>query len=929
MMHTVTQPQAGPTPAAALSAYALRCEHRETPLGIDEPRPRFAWRLRSDEPGTAQRAYRIRVAEGGTGHEAWDSGWVEYPYSDGVEYAGAPLVSRTRYVWRLDLRDAAGMLAAPASSWFETALFEPEAWRAQWIRQDPNRVPDGQPPGRTDRSERTARLKPPPVFRREFVLDDTPARARCHITARGIYELRVNGRRIGDAQLAPGWTEYARRIDYQTYDVTGALRAGPNAIAVTVAEGWWCGYVGANVRHHAEHYGTAPELMAQLHIELPDGSEHTVSTDPGWRYGHGAIRYADLLMGQFTDATQDLAGVDEPGFDDSGWPNAVLSATAPTSLTAASDEPVRITMRVPAVRLTRRGDSVIADFGQNLAGRIELTVRGAERGRSIRLRHAEVLDADGALYTENLRTAEAIDFYVAAGRTAEVFDPCFTTHGFRYAEITGHPGSPAPDDVVALVMHSDTPWTGSFRCSDEMVDRLAANIAWGQRGNFVAVPTDCPQRDERQGWSADAQVFLPTACRNADVSAFFTRWLRDLRDGQSADGAFQDMAPMVGVRPDGAPGWGDAGVVIPHRLWREYADVRLLETSYPGMAAWVDRIARHNPGLVWREAAGKNYGDWLQVDADTPRDLVATAYFGRSAALVAEAAAALDRPADAERYNEMSARVGNAFTAQFARPDGTVGADTQTGYLMALAWNLLPEALVEPAFARLVAGIEARGNRLTSGFLGLPLLCPVLAEHGRPDLAYALLHQDAYPSWGYSVRHGATTVWERWDGWTEHGGFQAPQMNSFNHYALGAVGDWLYGCVAGIGQAPGSIGYRRPVIAPRPGGRLTSAEASQETARGRISCAWELAGDRLEVAVELPPGDDGLVLLPCGDPAGDPGSVLVDGVAAEASPWVRSAVALRPGPGMSTETNTVVRIVVAPGRHRFSAPLPAGARRRA
>jgi alpha-L-rhamnosidase len=844
-----------------LFAYDLRCEHLTEPLGIDEPLPRFTWRLRSSRGssrgGQRQTAYRIRVFPGaltGTQPPAWDSGWVESGEHAEVSYAGEALARERRHEWTLELRDADGATCPPVSSWFETGIGR---WAGYWIHADPTIVPPAQPPGRSDRSERTSRLTPPVQFRRSFRLPRAPGLGRAYVSARGLYELRVNGVRAGDQDLAPGWTEYRHRIQYQTHDITSFLRAGENVVAITVADGWWCGYVGGDTRHHAQHYGVRQELIAEI---TADGAR--VGTDTTWRYEAGAIRYADLLMGCWTDARAATDGWDLPGFDDSAWPRAVRSVTQkdsvtpfpPVSLVAQSDQPVRVTRTLPPLSVS--GHSIV-DFGQNIAGRVRLTVRGAPPGRKIVIRHGEALDSVGKLYTENLRTAEATDVYVTRGDAVEVFEPSFTVHGFRYAEVSGQPVGTG--DIVARVMHSDTPWTGEFECSDPTVNSLAANIAWGQRGNFVAVPTDCPQRDERQGWLADAQLFAPTACRNADVAAFFSRWLRDVRDGQDADGAFRDIAPVIGVRTEAAPGWGDAGVLIPWQLWREYGDRRVLEQSWESMTAWLAHIAAHNSSLIWRNRAGNNYGDWLHLGEQTPRDLVATAYFARSAQVVAAAARVLGRC-----QTTLASRVAAAFAAEFVRDDGLIGNGTQTGYLLALEFGLVTGEVAARAFARLAESVASDGPR--TGFLGLPLLCPVLARMGRPDLAYAVLQRTEYPSWGYQIARGATTIWERWDGWTDQGGFQAAQMNSFNHYALGAVGEWLYDGVAGIGQR--TAAYRAIVISPVPGGTLTWARARQVTVRGAIESSWHIDGDRLVVEVDLPPGPDCEVLMPDGTPSG-------------------------------------------------------------
>jgi alpha-L-rhamnosidase len=539
----------------------------------------------------------------------------------------------------------------------------------------------------------------------------------------------------------------------------------------------------------------------------------------------------------------------------------------PGPLVAEPDEPIRVTREVPPVAVTAREPGrFVVDFGQNLVGRVRLTVRGAGFGQRITLRHAEILDGD-ELYVANLRRATATDVYVAGGDATEVFEPRFTVHGFRYLEVSGYPGMLSSADVVARVLHNDTPWTGRFECSDTMVNQLQANISWGQRGNFVAVPTDCPQRDERLGWLGDAQIFAPTASRNTDVATFLARWLADVVDGQDEDGAFRDVAPHAAIDREAAPAWGDAGVIIPWHLWRTYGDRRVLARCFDAMVGWVAHIRRHNPDLRWRHHTGNSYGDWLQIDVTTSRDVLSTAYFARSTEIVAQAAEVLGHHDTAASHRALHADIRAAFIESYVDREGRVEGGTQTAYLLALAFGLLPEELVPAAVAHLAADIEKRDNRLTTGFVGVALLCPVLADHGRADLAYALLQQEEFPSWGYSIRHGATTIWERWDGWTEHAGFQSVAMNSFNHYSLGSVGDWLFGRVAGIDQTADSVAYREFLLRPLPGGTLTWARASQETARGQVSCGWSLDDDQLTVTVTVPPGCTALLQVPTPDPA--------------------------------------------------------------
>ncbi|HYN95010.1 MAG TPA: family 78 glycoside hydrolase catalytic domain, partial [Pilimelia sp.] len=710
-----------------------------------------------------------------------------------------------------------------------------------------------------------------------------------------------------------GWTEYGTRLLYQTHDVTGSLAAGENVLAAVLADGWYSGYVGFDPGRAARHYGAAPRLLAQLVLDFADGSRQVVGTDAGWRERDGEIRYADLLMGEYVDARAATPGWDRPGYDDAGWDPVRAEHLDPAgpALVAAPDQPVRVVDELAPVAVDARGGGrFVVDLGQNMVGRVRLTVPAAPAGTRIELRHAEMLTDGGEPYLANLRSAEATDVYRTAGAAGEVFEPRFTCHGFRYVEVRGYPGDLTADALRGRVLATDTPAAGDFDCDDETVNRLHANIRWSQRGNLVAIPTDCPQRDERLGWLADAQIFLPTACRHADVSAFFARWMADVVAGQDADGAFGDVAPRLNVHREGAPAWGDAGVIIPWHLYRTYGDRRVLRRCYPAMRAWVEHIHRHNPDGIWRRRVGNHYGDWLQVGARTPRDVLATAYFARSAALVARAAAVLGADDDHRRYAGLHDEVRAAFVAAFVDADGRVHGGTQTCYLLALAFDLLPAHLVDAAVAHLVADVRAHSEHLTTGFVGVPLLCPVLTDHGHADLAYALLHQDTYPSWAYSIAHGATTIWERWDGWTERAGFQSAAMNSFNHYSLGSVGDWLFGRVAGIDQADGSVAGRRLVLRPTPGGRLGRASARQAAPRGEVACGWRRTGDTVAYDVAVPVGSTALLHLITGDPDG----VREAGARIEASPGVT----------LVARERTRVVLALVSGSYHFTAPAAPG-----
>ncbi|MFG2091529.1 MULTISPECIES: family 78 glycoside hydrolase catalytic domain [unclassified Spirillospora] len=908
------------TPTAALVPYGLRCEHLAEPLGVDEHAPLLSWRLSSPRRGDAPARHRVRVwtvpAPGAgagspeSGAPVWDTGEVSDPAAVSVRYAGAPLSPRTRYRWEIAVTAEDGATAA-ARSWFETGMLRPPAWRASWITHDTGDLDVVDAPEEGELALADHGLQPAVRLRRTFETPAAPVRARLYVTARGLYEMRLNGHRAGDAELAPGWTDYRDRIDYQVLDVTALVGAGRNVLAATLADGWWSGYVGFDPRRLGAHYGAFPQLLAELHLDHADGRHEVIATDGTWWTRRSPVRYADLLKGECHDLRRETPGWDRPAFAEAdGWRSAQVTGTDHDLLTASAAPPVRAVGELPARTVTRTGGGRhLVDFGQNFAGRVRITARGLTPGDRVVIRHAEALDDDGALYTDNLRTADATDVLIAGGDPDVVFEPRFTYHGFRYAEVTGLTALDAAD-ITGVVLHNDTPWTGDFACSDPDVERLYRGIRWGQRSNFVSVPTDCPQRDERLGWLADAQVFLPTACLNADVAAFFEGWLREVRGAQSPGGAFTNVAPrLTGVADEGAPGWGDAGVLVPWHLYRVYGDERFLERNIDAMCAWVDHVHRHNPDLVWRHRVGPHFADWLAPEP-TPREVVATAYFARSADLTARAAEILGRDTAARRYGTLAGHVRKTFAERFVTPCGRISGDTQTAYLLALAFDLLPDDLAPHAAGRLAELVEAAGPGITTGFLGVGLVAPVLDACGRPDLAHALLRRTGPPSWLYPLRHGATTIWERWDGYTEERGFQAAAMNSFNHYALGSIGEWLYEGVAGLSQAPGSAGYRELRIRPRPGA-LTWARAAYESVRGTVRTGWARADGELRLDVSVPPGATAIVHVP----TGDPGGVHESGVPVAAAAGIQ-IIGTEPGALLCRVTS---------GDYRFTAEDPSAA----
>ncbi|AXK32061.1 rhamnosidase [Streptomyces armeniacus] len=686
----------------------------------------------------------------------------------------------------------------------------------------------------------------PAQLRRSFRLPGKRvARARLYVTALGLYEAHLNGARVGEDQLAPGWTDYAKRVAYQVHDVTDAVRRGGNALAVTLAPGWYAGNIGWFGQHH---YGEHPALLARLDVVYADGSSESVGTDEQWRAATGPLLTADLMMGEQYDARRETPGWTGPGFDDSGWQRATAASGIETSVVAMTDAPTRITKEIEPVEVTEPKPGVfLYDLGQNMVGGVRLTVSG-EAGRTVQLRHGEVLDKDGSLYVANLRAARPVDTYTLKGSGTETYQPRFTFHGFRYVEVTGYPGTPARNAVKGLVMHTAAPFTMDFATDAPMLNQLHRNITWGQRGNFLSVPTDTPARDERLGWSGDINVFAPTAAYNMESARFLTKWLQDLRDGQDDAGAYPDVAPYIGPVGKGVAGWGDAGVTVPLALHQAYGDRRVLEENWPAVRKWITYLEEHSDGLL-RPAEG--YGDWLNTEDETPKDVVGTAYFGHATDLAARTAKALGE--DPGPYEKLFGRIRDAFNTAYVTEGGArVKGDTQTAYVLALSMDLLPDAAARRAAAgRLTELIESRDGHLSTGFLGTPRLLPALTAAGRTDVAYGLLEQRTFPSWGYQIDNGATTMWERWDSIKPDGSFQDVGMNSFNHYAYGCVGEWMYQNIAGI--APGSPGFREITVRPRPGGGVRSASGRYASPYGPVATRWTWDGaDRFELTVTVP-----------------------------------------------------------------------------
>lgn len=895
----------------------LRCEYLVDPIGIDAVRPRLSWRTVTDEPDWQQSAYEIEVFGEDLDQVVWSSGRVEGPDSVLVDWGGPVLEARQRSRWRV--RVWGPDPAADPSPWsdvarFEVGLLAPTDWTARFVTPA---VDDGGATG----------TRPSPYLRRSFTIDGDVARARLYVSALGVYEVECNGRRVGDHVLAPGWSSYDHRLRYQTYDLTDLLLQGENAIGAVLADGWARG----NLIETRARYTDRLALIAQLEVTYTDGRRLTVATDADWKTtATGPIRAADIYNGETYDARRDLEGWSMPGHDDSAWDGVDVMDRDLATLCAPPGPPVRRIETLPPVSVTTApSGETIVDFGQNLVGWVRIGVRGPA-GATVTIRHAEVLQ-DGELAVKALRDARATDTYTLRGDPdGETWEPRFTFHGFRYAGITGWPGELTADDIEAVVVHSDMTRTGWFECSDDLVNRLHENIVWGMRGNFLDVPTDCPQRSERLGWTGDIQVFGPTATLLYDVSGVLASWLTDLAAEQTADGVVPYVVPTV-VEAMAGPtcGWGDVATILPMTLYGAYADRGLLARQLASMRAWVDCEAqRAGDDLIW--SGDFQFGDWLDPAAPpddpskarTDPDLLATAFFAHSARLVGRAATAIWDTETAQQYRALADRVARVFADEFTTPNGRIIGETQTAYAIALAFDLLGDAQQQGAVARFAAAVRREGYRIGTGFLGTPWVCTTLTDHGRADVAYRVLLNRRCPSWLYAVERGATTIWERWDAIRPDGSLNPGEMLSFNHYAFGAVGAWLYHSVAGLRPDPDEPGWRRFLVEPRPGGDLTSARARVDTPHGTAETRWEITDGRLTLHVTVPPNTRASVVLPGG--SGEPLDVgsgshswTVTPDASVLAEWLPGTAGLRPGPhslvGDVAVEPTVMDVIISVG----------------
>jgi len=863
-------PMQGQVQAGALDPVALRCEYQVDPVGIGETRPRLSWKVESGRRGERQTSYQIVVASSAEllkedRGDLWDTGKVGGDETIGTEYAGAPLASQERCYWKVRAWDRDGQASWSRPATWSMGLLKPGDWKSEWIGFDEERL-------KIARAEGVVYLPPAPYLRTTFRADKPVLRATLYASALGLVEPRLNGRQVSVDFFTPGWTDYDKRVNYRAYDVTPWVRPGGNAVGAVLADGWYAGYVGFG--GHRDHYGRLPRIRMQLQLDFADGSSAVVGTGPDWKAATGPMREADFLDGETYDARMEMPGWDKAGFNDAAWKPVAVGSEVHPIMQAHPGPPVRVIAEFRAKSTTEPRPGVyVLNLGQNFAGVARLRISGVA-GQKITLRFAERLNPDGTIYTENLRAARSTDTYICKGKGLEVWEPRFTFHGFQYVEVSGLGHPPAMDTVVGLALSSDTPVVGTFDCSDPMLNQLHSNIYWTQRSNFIDIPTDCPQRDERLGWTGDAQIYIRAATLNCDTQAFYTKWLIDLDDdSQRADGEFPMVSPVKVAGDDGGPAWADAGVICPWTAYFVYGDRRELERHYLAMTRFIAFcLDRSNADLLPPDKF-QCFGDWLSINAKTPVDVICTAYFAYSTKLTARAAEALGKAADAERYNDLFLRIKAAFNQAYVTDDGRVSGDTQTAYVLALAFDLLDGERATLAGERLVDNIAKRDWHLSTGFIGTKDLMLVLSKIGRTDVAYRLIHNDTFPSWGFSIKQGATTTWERWDGWTPEKGFQDPSMNSFAHYSFGAVYQWMVENIGGISSDGPS--YRHIIIAPQMDGLLTRATTSYDSIRGPIETAWKLQGGRFSMGVTVPANTTATVFLPV-DP-GAPSRAITEG----------------------------------------------------
>ncbi|PHN02385.1 alpha-L-rhamnosidase [Flavilitoribacter nigricans] len=859
--------------SASLQPHQLRCEYLPEPLAMEKPHPRLSWQLEATDRGAIQTAYQILVAStpellGQDRGDLWDSGKVPSNRTNQIHYAGHELAARQDCYWKVRVWGKEGT----ASSWSEPAywkmgLLDPADWKAQWIGFDNRRL----------NKNETFHLPPSPYFRKSWQAKGKVKKAILYSTALGLYEARINGQKVGKDYFAPGWTDYDQRVYYQTYDVTSMLRTGGNAIGFILANGWYAGYTGyaVLVGHPKEYafYGEVPVFMAQLEIEYENGEREMITSDTDWKVNTGPTLEADLLMGEAYDARLEFEGWDESGYDDASWRNCRRMVGAMGKVESSPGVPVQIVEEIEPIAISEpEKGKYIFDLGTNIAGIVQLKIRG-KAGTRVQLRYGEMLHPDGRLMTENLRKARATDTYILKGDSGgESWSPKFTYHGFQYVEVSGLDNPPDKEMITGLVLSSVTPRVGHFESGNDMINQLYRNIVRTQKANYLDVPTDCPQRDERMGWTGDAQIYIRTATYNSDIAAFHQKWLVDLNDAQFGNGAYPNFAPMAFHRPNMtySPGWMDAGIICTYNIFKVYDDLDLVRKFYSNMQEQLNLYQRKSEQDLLQEGAFDEvdpqggFGDWLNQDKTaTSKILAANIYWLFDLKLMAEMADAIGQRTDAENYRITFRKVQEAFLEKYRTPEGRLQENTQTACVMALDLDVLPTSMKPVVARQLVQLLEENNGYLTTGFLGAKHLLPVLSNAGYRKEALELFTKKGFPSWLYEVVNGATSIWERWDSYTIENGFGGAQntgMNSFSHYAFGAVAEWMFRHLAGIDMMEN--GFREIAIRPEPNRALGPVAASYQSINGEIRSAWSLSGNDLKLEVTIPANTTAQVWIP-------------------------------------------------------------------
>lgn len=829
-----------------MKLYDLRTEYRENPIGLTDKAPRFSWKIESQEKDTLQTAYEISVTDE-NGKVVWNSGKRASDQSVLVDYEGETLETEMLYKVEVSVTDNHGNTASTEGT-FETGILDNAEFIAKMLTSD---FPE----------EETAC----PVFGKTFTLDKKVRKARLYATAHGVYEVTLNGQTVGDYRMAPGWTSYHNRLQYQVYDVTEQLEA-ENEIAITVGNGWYKGILGFYCQ--PDQYGTQTGAFAELHVEYEDGSRDVIATDESWTVKTGEIRYSEIYMGETVDT-------DAPEITEG---HVVVKEFDKAVLTAQENEPVRITEKIAGKELivTPKGEKLV-DFGQIVTGVVEVHVKG-KKGQKLVIRHAEVLDKDGNFYPETLRQAKSIDTFICNGEE-QIFRPHFTFHGFRYICVEGMDEFTA-DQFAACVTHSDMEKTGDFNCSNKKVNQLQSNITWSQRDNFLDIPTDCPQRDERLGWTGDAQVFSWTAAFNRNTALFYTKWMRDMAAESSLEKGVPHVVPDI-LESYSSSAWSDAAVIVPWVVYQIYGDKGILEENWKCMHEWVDYIKNNcEENGLWQ--SGFQYGDWLALDKEESADrtgatdkyMIANAYYLYVTELVRKTAEVLGKDEEAKKYAILYEKTLDAFQREYYTETGRIVSETQTGAIISLYFNLAREKDRNRILNTLLTNIANHKNHLATGFVGTPYICHTLSENGAHEMAATLFMKEDYPSWLYAVNMGATTIWERWNSIKPDGTFDESGMNSLNHYAYGSVGDWMYRKVAGLSQL--EPGYKKFQVKPMFVKGIEEWGTEFESVYGKIVTNTSCKNGKIHVHVEVPANTTAVIVLPEKEEVHEVGSGVYD-----------------------------------------------------